>query len=218
MGIRNFETRLERMVEGTFARVFRSGIKPVEIARKLVRAMDDNRSVGVSGEALTPNHFDVFLSEEDFGRYQEVEGSLRRELGEAAREHARDQGYHFMGPVGVELHKADDYPTGSFQLTAGFREGIGGNAGSLVLPTGDRVPLADAVILMGRLPDCTIVLADPNVSRHHAEVRPTATGYQLVDLGSTNGTKVNRAKVSQHLLTDGDQIMLGNTLITFEAS
>lgn len=218
MGIRSFESRLERMVEGTFARVFRSGVGPVEIARRMVRAMDDGRTVGVSGEVVAPNHFVVTLPADDVDRFGEVEGSLRRELGEAAREHARDNRYHFMGPVGVELVPAEGRVAGGFDVAAQFREGSGANAGSLLLPTGDRVPLADAVILLGRMPDCTVVLADPNVSRHHAEVRPTATGYQLVDLGSTNGTRVNRAKVGTHLLVDGDEITLGNTLIRFEAS
>jgi len=206
------------MVEGTFARVFKSGIRPVEIARRLIRAMDDGRTVGVSGESVVPNQFFVYLSSEDFARFQEVEGSLRRELGEAAREHARDEGYHFMGPVGVELVEAANYATGAFQLTARLKEGAGGNPGSLLLPTGDRVPLGNAVLTIGRLPDCNIVLADPNVSRHHAEIRPTATGYQVVDLDSTNGTKVNGARVSDHLLDDRDEITFGNTLIRFEAS
>ncbi|MDH3755229.1 MAG: FHA domain-containing protein [Acidimicrobiia bacterium] len=80
------------------------------------------------------------------------------------------------------------------------------------------MPLGNAVLTIGRLPDCNIVLADPNVSRHHAEIRPTATGYQVVDLDSTNGTKVNGARVSDHLLDDRDEITFGNTLIRFEAS
>jgi len=218
MGIRNFEARVERMVEGTFAKVFRSGLKPVEIARRLVRVLNDGRSVGVSGETVVPNHFDVMLSAEDFERFQEVEASLCRELAEAAREHARDEDYHFMGPVEVHLQVDPSFATGSFQLTAHMREGVGGNPGSLLLPTGDRVPLSDQIITVGRISDSIIVLADPNVSRNHAEIRPTATGFQVVDLGSTNGTKINGTRTTGHLLQDGDEITFGNTLVRFEAS
>ena len=217
VGIRNFEQRLERMVEGAFARVFKSGLRPVELARRLVREMDSNRSVGVSGDTVAPNHFYVYVSEDDHERFAEVEGSLARELAEAAREHARDEGYHFMGPVAVELLAAD-YPTGSFQIVARLKEGDGSAPGSLVLPTGDRVSLGTTVLTFGRLPECTVVLADPNASRHHAEIRPTASGYQLVDLGSTNGTKVNGAPVTEHILVDGDELTFGATVVRFEAS
>ena len=63
-----------------------------------------------------------------------------------------------------------------------------------------------------------MVLADPNVSRAHAEVRPHGTGYILVDLNSTNGTRVNGARVSSQALNDGDELMFGNTRIRFEAN
>ena len=57
MGIRGFERRLERLVEGAFARAFKSGLRPVELGRRLVREMDDNRSVGVRGGTFVPNSF-----------------------------------------------------------------------------------------------------------------------------------------------------------------
>ena len=72
MALKGFERRLERMVEGTFARIFRSTIRPVELGRRLVREMDDNRSVDVRGRTLVPNHFTVELSEVDFEQYSEA--------------------------------------------------------------------------------------------------------------------------------------------------
>ena len=62
------------------------------------------------------------------------------------------------------------------------------------------------------------MLADPNVSRNHAEIRPSGDGFLLVDMGSTNGTKVNGVRITQHLLEDGDEITFGNTRMRFEAS
>lgn len=219
MVIRGFERRLERMVEGTFARAFPSSIRPVEVARRLAREMDDQLSVGVRGTPVVPNHFTVFLSEKDHGQFSEAQDALRRELCEAVRDHARDQRFGFMGPVQVELVVSDRLGVGRFDVEGRFREGPGGaGAGSLMLPTGQRFTLAEYPVSVGRKPECNIVLADPNVSRNHAEIRPHGEGFLLVDLGSTNGTKVNGVKVSQHQLRDGDEISFGNTRIRFEAS
>ncbi len=219
MGLKGFEKRLERAVEGVFARAFKSGIRPVELGRRLAREMDDNRSVDVRGHTLVPNHFTIVLSQQDYDEFSEVSDRLTRELAEAAREHARDEDYHFMGPVQVELEQSDRNRPGAFQIDGRLREGQGGvGAGSLVLPTDDRIALGDHTVTIGRKPESTIVLADPNVSRNHAEVRPHGAGWVLVDLGSTNGSRVNGQKVAEQVLTDGDDLSFGNTHIRFEAS
>jgi hypothetical protein len=207
------------MVEGVFARAFRSGIRPVELARRLAREMDDRVSVGVRGGALVPNHFTVILSPGDYSEFHEVQDALRRELCDAARDHARDERYGFMGPVTVEMVVDETFGTGWFEIEGHFREGPGGaGAGSLVLPTGERFTLAEHPISIGRRPESNIVLADPNVSRNHAEIRPQGEGFLLIDLGSTNGTKVNGVRVEQRMLGDGDEISFGNTRLRFEAS
>jgi hypothetical protein len=219
MGIRGFERRLERMVEGAFARAFKSGLRPVELGRRLVREMDDNRSVGVRGGTVVPNAFTVALSASDLEQFEGVQDSLARELGDAAREHARDEGYSFMGPVEVDLVVDERLHTGGFQITGRLAEGLGGSgAGSLVLPSGDRFALTESVISVGRHPDCNLVLADPNVSRNHAEIRPKGDRFEVVDLGSTNGTRINGVRVDTQLLQDGDEISFGNTRMRFEAS
>jgi hypothetical protein len=219
MVIRGFERRLERMVEGAFARAFRSSIRPVELARRLAREMDDHVSVGVRGSRVVPNFFTIYLSPSDHEEFAQVFDALRRELCDAAREHARDEGYGFMGPVDVELVLDERLYTGGFEVEGRFREGAGGaGAGSLVLPTGDRFTLSEHPISIGRRPECNIVLADPNVSRNHAEIRPHGEGFLLIDLGSTNGSKINGVRVDQHILQDGDKLSFGNTHMYFEAS
>ena len=141
------------------------------------------------------------------------------ELCEAAREHARDEGYGFVGPVRVTFAQSERLRTGTFQIDAQLAEGEGGiGAGSLILPTRQRVPLGEQPISIGRLPECNITLNDPNVSRHHAEIRPQGEGFVIVDLGSTNGIKVNGVKVAQQVLVDGDQLTIGNTRMQFEES
>ena len=73
-------------------------------------------------------------------------------------------------------------------------------------------------MVIGRAPECNIQLGDTNVSRRHAEIRPRGTGYALVDLGSTNGVRVNGLRVAEQVLIDGDEILIGNTRMIFEAS
>lgn len=207
------------MVEGTFARIFRSGLRPLELGRRLVREMGDGRSIDVRGRTVVPNEFTVLLSEEDHEQFSEVHDSLCRELAEAAREHARDQGYHFMGPVHVELEADDVLRPGSFRIAARLREAPGGaGAGSLVLPDGTRVELGVHPVIIGRLSSCEVALADTNVSRRHAEIRPQGDGYVIFDLGSTNGTRVEGTLVTQRPLLDGDEIQLGSSVLVFEAS
>src|SRR3954451_21870735 len=207
------------MVEGAFARAFRSGLRPVEIGRRLVREIDDSRSVDVRGCTVIPNHFAVQISADDNERFSGFHETLIRELCDAAREHARDEGYTFLGPVEVELVVDDRMHTGAFQIEGRMREGTGGvGAGSLVLPTGERIVLGEQVITVGRMPESNIVLADPNVSRNYAEIRPQGIGYVVVDLGSTNGSRVNGVRVKEQQLSDGDELAFGNTKIRFEAS
>lgn len=219
MGLKGFERRLERMVEGVFAGLFRTGLRPLELGRRLVRVMDDERTVDVRGRTVAPNHFTVELSASDHEQFADVADSLAQELADAAREHARDEGYAFLGPVEVELVSTAELRTGTFRITARMRQGEGGvGAGSLVLPTGERVPLGNEPITIGRLPESNIVLADPNVSRTHAEIRPRGSGFVVVDLGSTNGTRVNGVRIQERELVDGDELTFGNTRMRFEAS
>jgi hypothetical protein len=219
MGIKGFEQSLENMVEGVFARVFRSGLRPVELGRRLVRELDDNRSVDVKGRTIVPNDFTFSVSQEDHDRFAEIGDSLSRELADAAREHAQDEGYAFMGPVQVDVLASESVRPGTFTVVSRMKEGPGGvGAGSLVLPSGERIVLGDRTLSIGRLPECDIVIPDSRVSRRHAEVRPTVDGFSLVDLGSTNGSKVNGERTTHRDLRDGDELDFGNTRIVFQAS
>ncbi len=219
VGLGNFENRLERMVEGVFSRVFRSGVRPVELGRRLVREMDLKRSIGVRGKTVTPNHFVIRLSESDLEQLEPMHDSLVRELRDAAREHARDESYTFVGPVTIEIEADPSLHTGIFSIAARMIEPEGGQPlGVLELPAGQRVVLGDFVVTIGRMPECTITLNDGNVSRTHAEIRPSSSGFMLRDLASTNGTKVNGQRVVERELQDGDTITFGETTLTYVVS
>jgi hypothetical protein len=217
MGLQGFERRLERIVEGVFARVFRSGLQPVEIGRRLTREMDLRRTVTPRGR-LTPNQFTVAISPEDRSRFSSIEEELVSELIAVAKEHAEAEKYHFLGPVTIEMETDGDLSPGMLLLVGDM---LAGNPGAaLVLPDGSKVKLADKTVVIGRMPECDVTAADPNVSRRHAEVRPAEdrSGYILADLGSTNGTRLNGTSVRSAKLSPGDEIGVGSTRIRFEAS
>jgi hypothetical protein len=220
MGLKGFERRLERLVEGAFAKAFKSSLRPVELGRRLVREMDDQRTVNVQGNVAVPNSFTVSLGPDDHAEFAEIEQQLVRDLADAARQHARDEGYVFMGPVEVELRKDDDLGVGSFGLIARFREGPGGTGGGSLIVVADdrRVSLGDTPVSIGRSAECDVRLTDTSVSRRHAEVRRSGDTWTIVDLGSTNGTRVNGAGVRERRLSDGDTIAVGDATLRFEAS
>ncbi len=217
--LRSIERRLETLVEGVFARAFHSGLRPVELGRRLLREMDDCRSVGVSGRTVVPNVYSIRLGPEDAEGFAAFSSSLLRELSDLVREYARQEGYHFMGSVNVALVSEERRRPGTFAVLGQFLDsGLGAGERSLVLPGGHRVLLADFVTTIGRLPECGVQLVDPSVSRVHAELRAQGDGYVVVDLGSTNGTRVNGVRVGERALADGDELQFGTVPVRFSTS
>lgn len=214
MVLQQFERRLERLVEGVFARTFRSGLQPVEIGRRLTREMDLYRTVGMRG-LIAPNEFVVAVSAADAARFESFADALVRELADAAREHARTERYGFLGPVEVRLERDTSLSPGMFLVAGSFKEGPGRDA-TLVLPDGSRVPVGTKPVIIGRLEGSSIVVEDANVSRRHAEIRRRGDAIMLTDLSSTNGTKVNGVAVQRCELNDGDKITMGRTTLSVE--
>jgi hypothetical protein len=178
--------------------------------------MDLHRRVGVHG-LIAPNAFAVTLAPADVSRFANFIDALSRELSDAAREHARVEAYTFVGPVEVEIFESDSLKIGRFTVTAEVRESEdGGFLAELVLPDGRRVAVGSAPLVIGRLPECDVVLNDSNVSRRHAELRRSNDGVFLTDLGSTNGTRVNGAQVREQILVSGDEVSVGSAKLIFE--
>lgn len=217
MGLQQFEQRLERLVEGAFAKAFRGELQPIELGRRLTREMDLQRALSVGG-LIAPNTFQVLLSQEDYERFGGFVEVLARELADAAREHARAEGYTFLGPVQVEIGWNEDLSRSTFVVSSEVVEGEEVPLGWVTLPDSRRITVGADPITIGRLPECDIPLADANVSRRHAELRRDAGAVYIVDLGSTNGTRVNGAPVRQHRLADGDLVTVGITTLRFESS
>ncbi|MFI6084453.1 FhaA domain-containing protein [Streptomyces sp. NPDC051217] len=117
MGVlKRFEQRLEGLVNGTFAKVFKSEVQPVEIAGALQRECDNNATIWNRERTVVPNDFIVELSAPDFERLSPYSGQLGDELSGLVRDYAKQQRYTFMGPIKVHLEKADDLDTGLYRV------------------------------------------------------------------------------------------------------
>ncbi|MGW5341501.1 FhaA domain-containing protein [Streptomyces sp. NPDC004050] len=117
MGVlKRFEQRLEGLVNGTFAKVFKSEVQPVEIAGALQRECDNNATIWNRERTVVPNDFIVELSAGDYERLSPYSGQLGDELAGLVRDYAKQQRYSFMGPIKVHLEKAEDLDTGLYRV------------------------------------------------------------------------------------------------------
>lgn len=216
MALQEFERRLERLFEGPFARLFRRGLTPIEVGRRITREMDVRRTVGVRG-LIAPNHFTVAVSADDHENLAAMENHLKGDLAGLAREHAKQEGYSLVGPLEVDLTVDASLGRGEFLVASEILEDEDGGPGAaLVLADGSRVRIGPEPISLGRYPDNDVVLPEDEVSRHHAEVRRVDGAFHVVDLGSLNGTKVNGSGVTDRQLADGDVIQIGVHSLRFE--
>jgi Protein of unknown function (DUF3662)/FHA domain len=113
--LRDFERRLEGAVEGLFARAFRSGVQPVELGKRLVREVEDGRTVGVN-RVYVPNVYVYELSPGDRERFADYEVALAQELAALAVDTARERDWAMLGPARIEFGTADDLEVGRFRL------------------------------------------------------------------------------------------------------
>ncbi|MEE8600113.1 FhaA domain-containing protein [Euzebya tangerina] len=113
--LRDFEKRLEGAVEGFFARAFRSGLQPVEMAKAVQRYQADYQHVGVDA-VYVPNVYRFTLSEQDLQRFSGFTRSLQRELADVARRTADDKGWRTQGPIRIEFERNDEIRVGTFEL------------------------------------------------------------------------------------------------------
>jgi hypothetical protein len=113
--LRSIESKLESLFEGVFGRAFRTNVQPVELARKLVKEMDDHRNVSVS-RVYVPNEYTVFLAPSDRAQFSSYETQLTDELAEYLAEHARRENYALLTPPRVLLETDDDLDVGMFGI------------------------------------------------------------------------------------------------------
>lgn len=304
-GLDRFERLMERMVEGSVNRVFRSHVQEAEIGRRLEQAMEARPIASVSG-TIVPNDYRVHLNPEDAAPFQSYEQIFCETLVGWLTTLGEERGYRFVGPVSVALVADGSVRRRDIQVQAtmqapggpppqvappaaeppGFappgvsppapfapppprpeprfeprevftvrQEGRaagpesetalapGSERPRMVAPiagvpaqpytpppalqgtvayftlrtlSGERTfPLRFEDVTLGRALDNGVVLESNDVSRRHARLEPAGSVLRLVDLGSTNGTRVNGRRVQEHLLRDGDLVELGSVQLSF---
>jgi hypothetical protein len=223
--LRDFESRLGGLVEGLFAKTFRSGLQPVELAKRILREMDSGKTVGVGGRVVVPNRYEFRLSQVDRERFADAEHHLIAELGQVVRSGARERAWTLVGPPEIEIDTDDRLKKGVFKCTASLQEGSDPNAAApaqlQLVENGRHGRVFDVkgpVTTIGREETCDVVLTDPAASRRHAEIRIEGEAYTLIDLGSTNGTQIDGAPIAPtkaQSLEDDDHIQIGETVLEF---
>ena len=139
--LRRIESKLESLFEGVFGRAFRTNVQPVELARKLIKEMDEHRNVSVS-RVYVPNEYTVYLSPGDREQFSSYESQLKGELAEYLSEHARRENYVLLSPPKVKLETDEDLDVGVFGIATRMVQ-TGGQADGE--PEGDIEPNATMV-------------------------------------------------------------------------
>jgi predicted component of type VI protein secretion system len=223
-------------------------VRPVEIARKLTKEMEDNKVQSLS-RVYAPNEYAVWLSPEDRKQFEGYEDDLAAELSGYLLEHARRERIALVTAPSVSFRTDERLRLGEFGIQArlvrppqhGEREPSQGDEGHTMVYTaserlqeplrepdprrgtaklryeGKTALLGQSGGVLGRSRESDIVLSDQNVSRKHAEVRPSGGKWIVRDMGSTNGVKVNGRRIQgAQSLKAGDTIELGTSRVTFE--
>ncbi len=250
MVLRTIENKIEALFEGVFGRAFRANVQPVELARKLVKEMEDHRVISVS-QVYAPNEYTLFLSPDDREQFSDYEPSLLKELEEYLEENAKREKYVLLSPLRVLMETDEDLELGEFGIATRMVRGqkpvepeeplpdVAPGATMVYKPKqpvteavspeelglereiafltldGERHELEKQRVVIGRSRDCDVQLADPNVSRRHAELRQEGSAYWVVDLDSTNGMEVNGRRLKRAKLKPGDTITIGSTDLVF---
>jgi hypothetical protein len=231
-----FEALAERLVEGTFSRLFAGRLHPLEVATALARATEDAQVVNRYGERLAPNVYWVYLSPEDYEALQATHPTLPDDLAQSVAQLGGQAGLLVAQTPVVEVHYSEKIPRRRVSVVARYippEDEAGGTTDQLDVITqttatsrppvrsflilyGTRtVLLSDPIVSLGRSFENDVVVDDSRVSRRHAQLRQRAGRYVIYDLGSSGGTLVNGVRVSECVLASGDVISLAGVEIVY---
>jgi hypothetical protein len=236
------ERFFERLFERPSARLFRARLHPVQVLRRVERAMERERRVD-AGRTVVPDRFTVRLHPSDLAGLAPAEG-LPVELASGALAFARRQGYALLARPRVAVLADPTGHPGEAQVEARFSDlSSGPDLGELEAAAGQtrvfavpavkrpsatlaitepdrptrRVVADGGSLTIGRAETNGLVLADSRASRHHARLIARGGHLILNDLESTNGTRVNGQPVRELAVGAGDEIEIGESRIVVEA-
>jgi hypothetical protein len=260
------ERFFEQLFERPAARLFRPRLQPVQVQRRIERAMETERMSGAD-RTLVPNRFHVRLHPDDLAAFGDLTATLATELADGALGFARAHRYTLVDRPRVDLIADPGVGQGEIRVAARFAErpaapassaipimdvaGVGGGDARVergldpndpgldghtmvfkvpivdwplarlreIRPNGtqDEIELSGGPLTIGRATDNGLVLHDSRVSRHHARLQARRGTLVFTDLGSTNGSRVNGARVAEVVLGEGDRIEVGDTVLVVES-
>ncbi len=231
-----FEQSFERLLEGSVGRLFRSPVQPAEIGRKLERAMTSNQVVSVDS-TLVPNDYRVAMHPQDMVLFVDFVSGLCRQMEGWLHDVATERGFTVIDRIRVQIVGDETVPRRAIQVTAAIADRpdlnrdqqesiqrteifrvIRETSGMTALrvrfvsgmQNGQEFIIRKSITTVGRALDNDIVLESGDVSRHHARFEHAVDGMRLVDLNSTNGTRVNGRSVrALTTVRTGDEITFG---------
>lgn len=241
MGVlKDFERRLEGAVEGFFARAFGAGLQPVELAKALQRYAADRKMVTEDG-VVVPNAYRFAIAPKDHDRLESFGQALSDELATVLHRTADERGWVLRGPGRIEIVPDDEVSPGRYELAGKVEPGrmrqrpppaaaaaparepaseapdvAPTSEASLRSDDGRSYALTGSRVTVGRDPSCDVVLTDPTVSREHAALVRRGDAWWVLDLGSTNGTRVRGVQAAEQRVVDGAEIAFGEAVLTFE--
>ena len=235
--LENLEQRLDRIVNGSFSKAFKSEVQPVELGAALQQEID-NRASSITGQNVVPNIFIIELGPVDHERLAPYFATLSSELSTLADSYSSEQRYTTIDRASVSFDLDTEFETGVFRIrsTAGpvatplVSETVNpdltpqvpmqafAQAASpyLVSITGEEFRITNSVTNIGRGAEANIQIDDTSVSRLHCAI---VLGSEVLirDLGSTNGTVVDGQKITEATLHDGSIIKIGNITLTYKS-
>ncbi|CAB4642731.1 unannotated protein [freshwater metagenome] len=232
----NLEQRLDRIVNGSFSKAFKSEVQPVELGAALQQEID-NRADTITGQTVVPNIFIIELGSVDHERLETYFETLSVELGNLADAYSSEQRYTTVDSAHISFDLDSELETGVFRIrSTAAKRPADVIAASLVAQdvtpqvpltsftpeatpyltsiTGEEFKITKSVTNIGRGVEADIQIDDTSVSRLHCAI---VLGSEVLvrDLGSTNGTVVDGARATESILRDGSIIKVGNITLTY---
>ncbi len=243
--IEQFENLAERLVEGTFARLFAGRISPMKVAMHLERAIEEHQVCAPGEAAQAPTEYWIYLNPRDFdalaaGGSQEQDGMpAEQALADQITELVSKADLALQSPPVAHIEPDEHLPPGDVRVEARWtrpdsgvertREMSASEAGEteepqpqgpqgrpfLILEGERHVNLNQPSVSIGRALDNDVIIEDPRISRHHAQIRQRYGHLVLYDLDSSGGTRINGYPVEECVLHSGDVVSFAGVEVIY---
>ena len=238
--LENLEQRLDRIVNGSFSKAFKSEVQPVELGAALQQEIDNRaETVTVTGQTVVPNIFIIELGSVDYDRLTPYFETLCVELTALADQYSNEQRYTTVDSSHITFDLGSVLETGVFRIRSAAAtkphdtpEAVSldpditpqvpmssfamAASPCLVSISGEEFKITKSVSNVGRGDGADIQIDDASVSRLHCAI---VLGSDVVvrDLGSTNGTLVDGIRATETVVRDGSIIKIGNITLTYKS-